>query len=757
MRPTDRPKEQLIRELKQLRLRNALLEAREARRKKVGRKLKEQIYLFQQIIDSLPSPVFFKNIEGKYLACNKAFEKYIGLAKSDILGKTSYDLAPQHLADIYRRMDNALFQYPGTQTYESSIVTREGKQRDVIFNKTTFKGASGSIAGLVGVIVDITERKMAERAMKSERQRLYALLDGMPAPIHLLGRNYSISFVNRQFREHFGDPGGRTCYQLFQRKDTPCAECPTYNVLAGNIPNKKEWASPDGRVYKTHYFPLYDNYGSPLVLVMSIDITEHKQVEKKLQASEERYRQLVELCPDAIVVHCEGKVAFVNKIGAKFYGVDSPEELIGRPILDFVHPDYWPTVKERVSRMLSEGVSMPLIEQKYILKDGTIEDVEVAAAPLTFQGRPSVQLVLRIITDRKRTEEALRLSIERFNIIFNASPSLLSIRSAKSNRYIDVNESWLRHMGYTREEVIGRTPEELNFDVDPVIGDRRRKKTLKKSIWNEEFHYRKKSGEEHIGLISTNIIDLEGEKSILSEIRDITELKRLEKEMSRLERLNLIGEMAAGIGHEIRNPMTTVRGFLQMLAGKEGCVAYKEYFDLMIEELDRANFIITEFLTLAKNKPANLEVTSLNSVIKALWPLIMADATNLDIDAEIILEEIPDFLLNQKEMRQLILNLVRNGLEAMSSGGTLTIATYQEDGRAVLSVQDRGKGINPELLDRLGTPFFTTKDTGTGLGLAICYSIAARHNAVIKIITGSGGTTFNVIFNLGQTVSSPVN
>jgi signal transduction histidine kinase len=293
--------------------------------------------------------------------------------------------------------------------------------------------------------------------------------------------------------------------------------------------------------------------------------------------------------------------------------------------------------------------------------------------------------------------------------------------------------------------------------VDRAIGEKRRKKTMKNSIWNEEFRYRKKSGEERVGLISTSIIDLEGEKSILSEIRDITELKRIEKEMTRLERLNLIGEMAAGIGHEIRNPMTTVRGFLQMLRNKQCCTGYKEYFDVMIEELDRANYIITEFLTLAKNKPVDLEIKNLNSIIRALSPLITADAANKSINVEMALEDTPDFLLNQKEIRQLVLNLVRNGLEAMSSGGLLTIRTYTEGDLVILSVQDQGKGISPELLDRLGTPFFTTKDTGTGLGLAICYSITARHGAAIKIKTGSGGTTFKVRFNPNQPQNSPDN
>jgi signal transduction histidine kinase len=218
--------------------------------------------------------------------------------------------------------------------------------------------------------------------------------------------------------------------------------------------------------------------------------------------------------------------------------------------------------------------------------------------------------------------------------------------------------------------------------------------------------------------------------------------------MARLSKLNLIGEMAAGIAHEIRNPITTVRGFLQLLGGEKEYSHKKEYFNLMIEELDRANSIITEFLSLAKDKVLDFKTQNLNYIIKQLYPLIAADAIVNDKYIELELSEIPNLLLDEKEIRQLIFNLVRNGLEAMTSGGYLKIKTFVDGDKVTLSVIDQGKGIDSQLLDRIGTPFFTTKDNGTGLGLATCYSIAARHNASIKIDTGPEGTTFNIGFKV---------
>ena len=237
--------------------------------------------------------------------------------------------------------------------------------------------------------------------------------------------------------------------------------------------------------------------------------------------------------------------------------------------------------------------------------------------------------------------------------------------------------------------------------------------------------------------------------NVTDHIKAERKLKKIEKEMAHLDRLNLIAQMAASIAHEIRNPMTTVRGFLQMLGGKKEYANNKEYFNLMIEELDRANSIITEFLSLAKNKALEeLKINNLKLVVETLFPLLQADAMMTDKNIHMELEDVPDLLLDEKEIRQMVLNLVRNGLETMSPGGNLTIRLYREGNEIVLAVQDQGKGISPDILDKIGTPFITTKDNGTGLGLATCYSIAARHNAKVNIQSNSTGTTFFVRFKV---------
>nr|WP_243734989.1 PAS domain-containing protein [Paenibacillus turpanensis] len=229
-------------------------------------------------------------------------------------------------------------------------------------------------------------------------------------------------------------------------------------------------------------------------------------------------------------------------------------------------------------------------------------------------------------------------------------------------------------------------------------------------------------------------------------LKDISEKKQYEQELKRLSQLDLIGQMAAGISHEVRNPMTAVRGFLQLLSKNQDFLNYKDTFHLMIEELDRANAIVTEFLSMGSNKLNEQKPQNINDIISGIAPLIQADALRHDHLLELDMKDVPSLMLSHNEIRQLILNLCRNGIEAMSDGKQLTIRTYVDQEHVILAVQDQGQGIRPEIMDRVGTPFFTTKENGTGLGLGVCHGIAARHNAVLEIVSGTEGTTVMVKF-----------
>ncbi len=354
--------------------------------------------------------------------------------------------------------------------------------------------------------------------------------------------------------------------------------------------------------------------------------------------------------------------------------------------------------------------------------------------------------VLSDITEQKQAEKALRLSEERFFQAFNSSPCAMSITHLPDYRIIDVNQQWLDGTGFSREDVVGKLQEEMSIWTKQQHQQASECLHEYGSVKNLETVFRNKKGEERYGLWSGQIITLGGEPCLLGATIDITEHKQLEKEIAHLDRLNLIGEIAAGIAHEIRNPLTVVKGYLQMMQINKEFASYAKRFNTMIEELNRANSIITEFLSLARKAPTELKQQNINKIITNLLPLIQADAAKNHVAVSMDLGDVPDLNLDEKEIRQLVLNLVRNGIEAMSKHGELTIKTRKKRDGVVLTIKDRGMGIPPEVLEKLGTPFLTTKEKGTGLGLPICYRIAERHNARIEIKTDKRGTTFTVSF-----------
>lgn len=359
---------------------------------------------------------------------------------------------------------------------------------------------------------------------------------------------------------------------------------------------------------------------------------------------------------------------------------------------------------------------------------------------------PHEKYIIVFVKDITERKEKQRLSDEFFMRVFNAGVSMMTIKTL-GGIIIDANKSWLKTTGYSKEEVVGKS------ELDIMIwANEQTKVTIHNllrhgPIYNYEVEFQTKNGHTHIGLLSIEKINTSSGTYYLEAITDVTKQKELEREMAKLDRLNMIGQMAAGISHEFRNPITTVRGFIQMLSGRKELANIKDYFDIMIEEIDRANSIITEFLTLSKNKSLNLKEGNINICINKLFPMIQAGAFNDDKDVELELTEyIPDILMDESEIRQLILNITRNAIEASPPDGVIQIRTYTEGNEVILAIKDQGHGIDPETLSQLGTPFFTTKVDGTGMGLVICNRIAERHNAKIIIDTGANGTTFLVKF-----------
>ncbi|HWR42360.1 two-component system sensor histidine kinase NtrB [Sporomusa sp.] len=218
-------------------------------------------------------------------------------------------------------------------------------------------------------------------------------------------------------------------------------------------------------------------------------------------------------------------------------------------------------------------------------------------------------------------------------------------------------------------------------------------------------------------------------------------------EAARISRRDLIGRIAIGVAHEIRNPLTVIKGYLQ-LQGKKSAYCTGESLDIILQELHKIEELVTDIISLAHNKVSKKTPENLNRILEKVYPDVRRAAARNGIVAELRLSDnLPLLNLNAEEIEQLIMNLAYNGIEAMRTSGRLTLGAVRESNGVILYVQDEGRGIPPEQIEQIFDPFYTTKANNTGLGLAVSLSIVERHQGEIEIISTIGaGSVFKILF-----------
>ena len=238
--------------------------------------------------------------------------------------------------------------------------------------------------------------------------------------------------------------------------------------------------------------------------------------------------------------------------------------------------------------------------------------------------------------------------------------------------------------------------------------------------------------------------------SIATISRNITARKQTEEVIRRSEKLSIVGQLAAGVAHEIRNPLTTLHGFVQLMKHKPLSSAH---IDLMISELDRINFIVSEFLVLSKPQVNRFRPADLKEIVSDLLLFLdsQANMSNVQFQTSFPEAPIPQLICEPIQLKQVLLNILKNAMEAMEGGGVVRIELLHEEGECLtVRVTDEGCGIAPEELHRLGEPFFTKKSTGNGLGLMVSQQIISNHKGTIKFRSELGvGTSVEMRLPLG--------
>ncbi|MDF2651755.1 MAG: signal transduction histidine kinase, nitrogen specific, NtrB, partial [Paenibacillus sp.] len=302
--------------------------------------------------------------------------------------------------------------------------------------------------------------------------------------------------------------------------------------------------------------------------------------------------------------------------------------------------------------------------------------------------------------------------------------------------------------GYTYEELVGKNPfvvltracgadEDLQYKNETVLY-----RTMLEGVCycSNEIFYKKNGDSFPVEYMTSPILDQDQIIGFVLSFKDITERQRAEEMLRRSDKMSLIGQLAAGVAHEIRNPLTTLKGFMQFL--HQGAPNKKEYYDIMMSELERIELITTEMLVLAKPHFIHYQPKSIENIVKSVITLLETQANINDIQFVVAMEHhLPLVLCEENQLKQSFINLIKNAMEAMPDGGQINIHLFSVEDKAVrVLFQDRGHGIPHDALARLGEPFFTTKENGTGLGIMITNKIIEDHHGqfVVESKVGEG-------------------
>jgi PAS domain S-box-containing protein len=538
------------------------------------------------------------------------------------------------------------------------------------------------------------------------------------------------------------------------------------------------WVRKDGRKARIAWRAALIRGGDTrLIVATGQETTRGRRAARDFAETEARYETLLDLLPEAVVVHQEGRAVFVNRAAAELYADGDPQAMLGRPVFDFVVPDEREATLARVAQMVRDGKPIEFRRERHQRLDGAELQVEVSASPVQFDGRPAVEVVARDIGEQLATRVAQASSEARIRAIFDDS-SIGMLLVDRSGRALESNAAFHRLLGFTPAELERLTVADYTHPGDREVSESMLEDLFAGRIdqYEIEKRYIRKDGSEiwtrvHVAPVR----NAAGETAMaVGTVEDITSHQQLMAQLNQASKMEALGRLAGGVAHDFNNLLTVVNGYADLLATSlEGDERLADAMEIRRAGA-RAVELTAQLLAFGRRAARAAESIPLNERIEQMVPMLrrlLGEAIDFDVRLD---QRIGCVEADPSQLDQVVMNLVVNGRDAMPSGGRLRLTSRLidrpagEDRPARLSwarieIEDSGFGIEPEIIDRIFEPFFTTKVSGrgTGLGLATVYGIVQQMGGLIRVESKVGvGTTFQVELPLtetadGRTVQEP--
>jgi PAS domain S-box-containing protein len=620
----------------------------------------------------------------------------------------------------------------------------------------------------------------ARRQERAENLRLKTAIEQAAEAVVMTDSSGIIQYVNPAFTWMTGYSSEEALNQNPRLLKSGMQDDAVYKKLWKTIKSGKTWQGEiinrrkDGTLY-TEWMtitPVLDPAGAVVsYIAIKEDITERKRAEEALRNSEDRYRDIVEHSRDLICTHdLTGKLLSVNPESARILGY-TPSELLGARLRDLLAPEVRPEFDEYLVKISRDGEAQGQMVVQTRMGERRVWEYTNTLRTEGVQ-EPVVRGVAHDVTERKRAEESVRLSEEKFRKAFDSNPEPVTISTIAEGRYVDVNESFLRITGFCRDEVIGRTANEIDFWAKPEDREKFMREIQQQGrVEGMEINFRTKSSQTRVGLLSAEKIELNNQLCLLSVTKDMTEHKELEHQFRQAQKMEAIGRLAGGVAHDFNNLLTVINGYAELMLGQ---IQPESPHTLHLKEIrkagERAAGLTRQLLAFSRQQVLAPQVLDLNSVIENMHTMLKR-LIGEDID----LITIPGKSLGRVkadpgQIEQVLLNLAINARDAMPQGGELAIETANLDldecyarehvtvvpgPHVMLAVSDSGTGMDAETQKRIFEPFFTTKEKGkgTGLGLSTVYGIVKQSSGHIWVYSEPGhGTTFKIYL---PTVNAP--